>query len=189
VIQETYSNAALGRVGNWMQLASGKPYWPNDPRAEEVDILDIAAALSKICRYGGHCKKFYSVAEHSVYVSKQVPKLYALRALLHDATEAYVTDVPRPLKSMLGAGYADIEQKNWVAVCEAFGLPLVDPTGDDYVKKADNAVLLAEKDQIMVPSPLAWNVEGTAAQVFILGDSPAQAEALFLARYYELRGA
>lgn len=181
-----YINSLPERKGNWMQLASGKAYWPNDPRAGEVDIADIASALSKTCRYGGHCEKFYSVAEHSVYVSLQVPIKHAMRALLHDATEAYVTDVPRPLKGMLGDAYADIEQKNWLVVCQKFGLDPNDKLADEYVKDADNAVLLAEKEQIMRPSPYPWNVPGKAANELILCLPPDAAKRFFLGRYWEI---
>ena len=87
------------RVGNWMQTFSGRQFWPMDPKPEDVCILDIANSLGKICRYNGHCKKFYSVAEHSYYVSKYVEPQNALWGLLHDASEAYMCDLIRPLKN------------------------------------------------------------------------------------------
>lgn len=57
------------RAGDWMQTFTGRQFWPMDPRPEDLDILDIAHALSLLCRFGGHCQRFYSVAEHSVHVS------------------------------------------------------------------------------------------------------------------------
>jgi hypothetical protein len=152
------------------------------PHADEVFIEDIAAALSKICRYGGHCTRFYSVAEHSVLVSKVVPSEHALQGLLHDATEAYLVDIPRPIKAYL-TNYKEIEALNWKAVAERFGVPY-----EFYqsVKEADNSVLLAEKQQVMLPSPEEWNVPGEAAHVFVMGWSPQVAEQLFLNRFREL---
>jgi len=170
---------APARRGDWMQTATGKQFWPLDPRPEEVDILDIAAALSKLCRYNGHCDWPYSVAQHSVYVSHQVPAEHALAALLHDATEAYCADVPRPLKPFL-AGYADIEQRIWEVIAERFGLPRELP---ECVKAADNAVLLAEKDQIMRPAPADWRVPGNAAPIRIAYWTTDQAREAFLSRF------
>ena len=77
------------RIGSWLQTYTGKKFYPFDPREEEVDILDIAHALSQLCRFGGHTKEFYSVAEHCVLVSMCCPSEVKLLGLLHDAAEAY----------------------------------------------------------------------------------------------------
>ncbi|AOR76534.1 hypothetical protein [Novosphingobium resinovorum] len=183
---EVYDNRVAGedRVGNWMQTHSGRRFFPIDPRADEVFIEDIAAALGKLCRFNGHCRGFYSVAEHSVLVSMVVPREDALAGLLHDATEAYVADVIRPLKPYL-AGYAEIEHRVWLAVAEKFGLA---PELPESVKIADNAVLLREADEIMAQPPELWNVKGTPANVPIECWSPAMATTMFRARYTELTG-
>ena len=80
---------STSRNGDWLQTFTGKAFFPLDPRPEEMDIFDIAHALSNLCRYGGHCNKFYSVAEHSVLVSILCRLYYgeqvALQGLLHDA--------------------------------------------------------------------------------------------------------
>ena len=86
-------------------------------------------------------------------MSDCVPPEHSLVALLHDATEAYVTDVPRPLKRGLGKIYEEIEAGAWFAIATHFNLPLVLP---ECVKHADNAVLMAEKHQIMCSSPHTW---------------------------------
>ena len=91
-------NADQGRVGDWIQTFSGGCFWPLDPRSSEVDIHDIAQSLAMTPRYRGHTVRFYSVAEHSVLVSRAVPPEYALWGLLHDAAEAYTADIPSPLK-------------------------------------------------------------------------------------------
>lgn len=172
----------IGRKGDWMQTASGKMFWPLDPRPNEVHIEDIAHALGNMCRYGGMCDYHYSVAQHSVYVSYEVPPEHALVGLLHDATEAYCVDVPRPIKRYL-AGYNAIETRLWECVAERFGLPREMP---ECIHLADNAVLLAEKAQIMRPSPAPWSVPGEPARIRISQWSPGQARDAFLRRFQEL---
>lgn len=182
VTGENYNNSEAGRVGNWMQTFTGRQFWPLDPRPEEIFIEDIAHALSMACRYGGHCLRFYSVAEHSVLVSYVVPPSIALSGLLHDAAEAYVADVIRPIKPHL-SGYHDIEQRVWLSVAERFGLDAALP---DSVKSADNAVLLAEQAKNMAPAPAPWCIPGVAANVPIACWSPEIAERRFLQRFAEL---
>lgn len=181
---ETYDNRQPGqaRFGNWMQTRTGSQFWPLDPRPEDFDIEEIAEALSKACRFAGHCRGFYSVAEHSVLVSRCVPEEMALTALLHDATEAYLVDIPRPLKAYL-SGYAEIERTLWEAIAQRFGCPVEMPP---EVKAADIAVLLAEQQQIMAPAPAPWSVSGEPADVRIMGFGWQSAKALFLRRYEEL---
>src|SRR5688572_18527016 len=92
------------RVGDWILTATGRSFWPLDPRADEICIDDIAQALAKVCRFGGHCCDFYSVAQHSVLVAHLVERSHpqlALHALLHDAAEAYLGDFTQPLKPYL----------------------------------------------------------------------------------------
>lgn len=172
------------RVGDWVQTRSGRAYWPMNPRAAEVDIDDIAHSLSMICRFGGHTRFFYSVAEHSVLVSQCVPPEHALQALLHDATEAYVGDMVRPLKQSM-PGYCDIEDKNWLVIAEKFGVPA---QMHESIKAADNAVLLAEKAALLEASPIPWTwADGIeAANVPIVGYAPAIARGKFIARFAEL---
>jgi hypothetical protein len=171
------------RLGDWMITSSGGQYWPLDPRADEVSLTDIAAALSKLCRFAGHCDRFYSVAEHSVLVSRCVPAEHALQALMHDATEAYVVDIPRPLKRGLGEAYASIEDLNWHVICARFRIsPAMHPT----VKAADDAVLLAERDALFPAGGPRWSVPGTPANVTVRGLTPRLAEQAFLDRFSEL---
>lgn len=180
----SYDNRPEGttRLGNWMQTATGRMFWPLDPRAGEVFIEDIAASLSKQCRFAGHCKAFYSVAEHSVLVSRLVPPEAALHGLLHDASEAYVVDVPRPLKPYLSE-YKGIEDRVWEAIADRFGLPREMPS---EIKLADNAMLIAEAQQNMLAPPADWKVAGEAAPLTIPLWSPREAEVRFLRRFREL---
>lgn len=99
----------------WIQTNSGKKFDILSPTMESIDIKDITHALSMTCRYAGHTNSFYSVAEHSVLVSRKVEKLtdspiVALTALLHDASEAYLHDVTSPLKALLPR-YVEIERE------------------------------------------------------------------------------
>lgn len=172
------------RIGDWMQTYTGRAYWPMSPNAADVHLADIAHALSMLCRYGGHTRRFYSVAEHSVLVSMVVPSEFALQGLMHDATEAYVSDVIRPLKQNL-SNYAEIEQLNWLAIAERFGLPF---TLAPEVKHADNAVLLAERDALLDTPPIAWDWarDLKPARVPIKGYTPTVAEFAFLKRFEQL---
>lgn len=177
-----------GDLGGWMQTHSGRAYHHQNPTQASITIGDIAHGLSMICRFGGHVDRFYSVAEHSVLVSEVVPPEHAFAALMHDATEAYVVDVPRPLKHMLGQVYADLEQKAWLAICEKFR---IDPVLPPCVKEADNTVLIAEKNALLCPPPIPWTwaADIAPADVKIVGLTPPEAKAAFLARYMELRWA
>lgn len=179
-----YRNGREGRFGNWMQTYRGAQFWPLDPRPEEVFIEDIAHALSMACRYGGHCERFYSVAEHSVWVSYVVPAEWAIVGLLHDASEAYVADIIRPIKPSL-TGYKEIEDRVWRAIAKRFRIPEVMPA---EIKSADNAVLLAEGAQIMKKHPAPWCVPGEAADIKVECWSPQRAESVFRARWTELTG-
>ena len=169
--------------GDWMQTFTGQRFYPLDPRPDEIDPADIAHALSLLCRYGGHVDRFYSVAEHCVLMSEAVPAEHALAALLHDATEAYVVDVPRPLKRQL-EGYRAIEAAVWNAICIRFHL-----AGDlpAEVKEADDRILLTERDALMSRTRYSWSVDGmTLLDVAITGWLPDEAEQRYLARLIEL---
>lgn len=168
------------RNGSWMQTYTGKKFWPLDPRPEEICIEDIAHALSLLCRYGGHCLRFYSVAEHSLHVSSLCSQENKLWALLHDAAEAYLVDIPRPIKQYLPK-YEQIENKLIVAIGDKFGLPSFDIP--EEVKRVDNGMLICERDQIMSTPPGDWNVEDIGLNVKIECYSPEVAESLFLMEF------
>lgn len=173
------------RRGDWMQTFTGRAFWPVDPRADELDIEDIAHALSMMCRYAGHCLRFYSVAEHSVLMARAVPRQDALWALLHDATEAYVVDVPRPLKPYL-PGYKQAEAAVLAAVAVRFGLRLPMP---EAVKDADNRILHDESQQNMAAPPRPWTLpDAPPLGVELQFWPPERAEAEFLATFHSLTG-
>ncbi len=171
------------RIGDWMQTANGRAFWPLDPRATEVHLDDIAHSLAHQCRFAGHCREFYSVAQHSVLVSHLVPLEDALWGLLHDASEAYLVDLPRPVKRSPGVGpaYRVAEGAVTDAICDHFGLPRQEP---ESVKLADNRVLLAEARDLMSKPPIAWQETGVKPmRSKIVPWSPGLARAQFLSRF------
>jgi hypothetical protein len=159
------------------------PVLPDEPASDEIDPVDIAHALSLLCRYGGHVDRFYSVAEHCVLMSNAVAPEHALAALLHDATEAYVCDVPRPLKAYLDA-YRAIEDQVWAAIAIRFGLALELPA---EVKQADTRILLNERAALMSRAE-RWPIDDThePLDVTISGWEPAVAELAYGVRLVEL---
>lgn len=178
----------MNRQGTWMQTVSGKVFWPIDPRPEELDINDIAHALGMMCRYGGHCNRFYSVAEHSVlmasYAEANLGTEIAQIALMHDATEAYLTDVIRPIKAHL-SNYKEIEERLWLCIAERFGLPQVIP---DEVHHLDNCILRDEMEALHMPPPMEWNIPNQRLGVHITGWDPKFAGWAFLGMYQKLWG-
>ena len=135
------------RRGDWFQTYTGKCFWILDHAPEDVDIYDIAHALSLTCRFGGHCKTFYSVAEHSVNVSLLCPERFALWGLLHDATEAYLPDVLRPVKPLL-EGFKDIENALMRTISMKFDLGFGGMPPE--VKSVDDRILADEASQQVV---------------------------------------
>jgi len=171
------------RAGDWMQTFTGRKFYPMDPRPEDIDVRDIAHALSLLCRFNGHVRRFYSVAEHCVLMSRAVPEQHALYALLHDATEAYVGDMIRPLKGSM-PHYREAEDRVMDAIAERFGLPGVMPA---EVHDADNRILLTERDALMAPSGHAWGQDDLdPLLVTVTGWYPHEAERMYLSRLTEL---
>lgn len=131
-----------------MQTFTGGQFFPTNPRSEEVNLRDIAHALSMACRYGGHCKRFYSVAEHSVHMARAASPQNRLWALLHDAPETYVADIVRPAKGILQPVYGNLERKIMNAICERFGLDQEMPA---EIKDLDNRILFDEGMKLLTP--------------------------------------
>ena len=172
------------RSGDWMQTYSGFQFWPLDPRPEEIHVIDIAHSLANQCRYAGHCKSFYSVAQHSVMVSRIVPPEHALWGLLHDAAEAYLVDLPRPVKrySLIGDQYRIVESALMRQVALRFKLSESEP---DCVRHADDVALMTEKRDLM-PGRLKWRDFAVPLQETIIPLNPVEAEGEFLLRAGEL---
>ena len=133
--------------GNWITTYTGKKFHFLAPQPEEIDIEDIAHALSLTCRFAGQCKSFYSVAEHSIRVADIVPEQYKLHALLHDASEAYLPDLPRPIKAGLPY-FKEMENVILRAVWNKF-IPSGVYENYGVIKEADNILLATEARDLM----------------------------------------
>ena len=176
---------------SWIPTFTGKRFWPLDPNMGDVDIRDIAHHLSNICRFTGAVRQHYSVAQHSVLVSKNTPQQDALWGLLHDATEAYMNDMSRPLKRhQFLRLYRVAEDRLLDCIASRFGLPGVMP---ESVHIEDARAFCTEVRDVL---PSCWgefafndpDVSGQPWPETIEIWSPEKSEQLFLMRYEELTG-
>jgi len=176
----------------WIMTRSGRRFWPLAPRIEDVDINDIAHALSMCCRFQGMTSRFYSVAEHSVSVSsacfEQGGIVAARYGLLHDAAEAYLGDVPRPLKKQDAfAPYRAAERALERLIYERFWLnPDAEP---DLVRHIDRRMLRAEQRDLMPPAwPGEIRDDCDAWPSPCVGYAPVAAYRMFLDAFSRLFG-
>jgi len=177
------------RRGDWIQTYTGKKFYPLDPRPEDIDIRDIAHALSNQCRFGGHIKQFYSVAEHAVRVSKLLPQPLKLRGLLHDASEAYLMDIPSPFKYLPEMStYRTFESAAQFIIYLRFNIYGPDPV---EVRKADKIMLAVEARDLLAPLLPGWEnwlegVEYPKDEKITYCRTPKEAEAYFLDIFADL---
>jgi len=191
---------------NFIRTYSGRKFWPLAPRVEDIDIHDIAHSLSLVCRWTGHTYCFYSVAEHSLRVSLLAQQLIlnqstsrssnvitlarevALSGLLHDASEAYLCDMPSPLKHAPGMGhlYQGYEARLMWAISVRFDLM---PHMPSVVKDADRMMLNTEARDLMDVEEAdadEWRVSGKRLPETIFPMDPRYAEVEFLRRFEAL---
>jgi 5'-deoxynucleotidase YfbR-like HD superfamily hydrolase len=176
--------------GPYLQTVSGRWVNPFDPDPEQLDAGDIARALANLCRFGGHSRAFYSVAQHSVIVSRLVEERGgdaedAFAALMHDATEAYLGDMPHPIKhrSPLGAAFKAAEEDLEQAIRERFRIKPDVPE----IKRADRALLATERRTFSAETwhwPELEGVEPLDLEITPL--PPDEAARAFLQRFAEL---
>ncbi len=174
----------------WIQTFTGKKFDFSNPHPSMIDINDIAHALSNQCRFNGHSRVFYSVAEHSVYVAQLVMETHphlGMPALLHDAGEAYVGDMVSPLKAMMPE-FKLMEAKVEKVIADRFGF---DHAHHPIIKQADLQLLVDEKNALHSnPDNMEWLVEQTFRPRMgrTLGCfAPHAAEALFLGYFRRLQ--
>lgn len=164
-------------------LVNGDFFDFKNPRAHDYDIKSIAHALSNLCRYTGHTKRFYSVAEHSVLVSRLVPEKYAFEGLMHDASEAYCGDVASPLKRLIPK-YKEIEEGVQEAIAMYYGLVYPFPK---EVHEADVLAYVTERQSISnTGTDGIWFTDVEPANLTVKGLAPSSAYKLFMERYEEL---
>lgn len=157
----------FGCVKNTIRTRSGRYFDLLDPKPDQFTLEDIAGALSKMCRFGGQIDRFYSVAEHCYHCAALAEKdgaSLAVRraALMHDAAEAFVGDVVKPLKIMLPE-YDAIERRVELVIVEKFGL---EGTVDwPPVKEIDRAMLIAERRALFSADEVVWTGEKLVRQL------------------------
>lgn len=141
------------RNGNWMETYTGKRFYPLDPRPDDVCLEDIAHALSLACRYNGHSKFFFSVAQHSLNCREMAERMGLIKqvqllCLLHDAAEAYIGDMVRPMKPLF-LQFEVMENKIQKVIYEALGVKEPDRQEREIVSRIDNIQLVTEAKVLM----------------------------------------
>lgn len=171
-------------IGSCIRTYTGQLFDFVNPEQSPISIEDIAHSLSLLCRFAGHSKVFYSVAEHSYRVSYICPKEHALWGLMHDASEAYCVDVPRPLKHLEGMeNYRAHEKRVMRAICGWFNMSPVEPP---EVKAADMVLLVTEQRDLLKNSIPDFRIQ--PLNTMIKPVTSRQAEKLFIGRFKELTG-
>ena len=162
----------------------GNRFFPLEPKIDQIHIEDIAHGLAYICRFNGQTSEFYSVAQHSLIVCDLVVEEFKFAALLHDAAEAYLGDMVKPLKRLLPA-FADIEHRVSEIIAEAFNIP---PSDYAAIKQADLIALATEKRDLMPNSTEPWldlaGIEPLADRIIAM--PPQEAKQAFLQAFETL---
>ncbi|MFZ2268240.1 MAG: hypothetical protein WAV95_11750 [Azonexus sp.] len=165
----------------------GHRFFLTSPHIDDVAIEDIAHGLAYQCRFNGQTREFYSVAQHSLMVMQLVPVPLRLAALLHDAAEAYLGDMVKPLKNLFPE-FSAIESRVMQIIGQRFAVDLDHP--DPAIKAADLIALATEKRDLMPHSTEAWanlrDIRPLPESIRPL--SPPAAKAAFLDSFHQLRG-
>jgi len=171
-------------MSEWIQTFTGKKFHILDPEPCEVDIKDVAHALSNLCRFGGHCRKFYSVAQHCVIGAEAFENnKVALHFLLHDAQEAYLCDLPRPIKRLLPR-YKGIEAIVQAVIFLTLGNI---ERFDRRVEEMDLRMLATERRDLMGDSQTWDCLEGVQPLEGLIEPwTPEESKERFLKLYHEL---
>jgi uncharacterized protein len=174
---------------NWIQTYTGRKFHLFDPQPDEICIEDIAHALAMQCRFAGHTRFHFSIAQHC-YILSLLGKdiLQCFQLLMHDASEAYLVDVPRPLKPDL-TNYYEIEDRIMTVIAAKFGF---DWPMTPEVKRMDTQMLFTERNQLLIRVEAADWMKGfdekdyPAFPITLPAIEPFRAEQLFLSRFTEL---
>lgn len=164
------------------QTYSGKKFEFLNPAPDTIAIIDIAHSLSMICRFNGNTTSHYSVAEHSLWVESKVSEPFKKQALMHDASEAYIADLVRPIKKVL-PGYNELEEVIMRAIASKYGFEW--PMSPE-VKEADDRMLMTEKRDLILKTDFEWGVDYVPYDDIIVPSSQTDAKNRFLMRFQEL---
>lgn len=177
---------------DWIQTFTGRKIYPLEPHGDDIDIDDIAQALSMKCRFTGHVNRFLSIAQHSVLVSRECPPHLALTGLLHDAGEAYLPDVSRPVKPFLYVAtngdniqtFKMIEDQLLEIIMLKYGgcFPL-----PGVVHEVDDRMNFTEGTQLM-PDHTCWKLQRTPFDIKIQSWDPWYARKVFMDEFKTLTG-
>ena len=175
----------MNRKKDWILTWTGQEVNPFNMTVDQIDIRDIARALSMQCRYNGHISDFYSVAEHSILISYALERdEYSLNTqkhgLLHDASEAYIGDIPTPIKAQLSTVKL-CENEIHKLVAEKFNIE-----DSPIVHEYDKRIISDERSAFIPLAESHWEWPYKKLNVLPVGMSPRTAEKNFLIRYCEL---
>jgi 5'-deoxynucleotidase YfbR-like HD superfamily hydrolase len=156
-----------------------------DPIPSQISIEDIAHSLAYQCRFAGHVKRFYSVAQHSVVVAAMAPDALKKYALLHDAAEAYLQDVTAPLKQIWGPAYKLLEERFMKVISKKFDL---DPELFTEVKPYDKRAVELEHQAFQCDKMHLWQTECLTLNIPVTVFGPDHGESIFMSAFYTLFG-
>ena len=157
-------------MSKWIQTYTGQRFWPLEPKLTSIRFKDIKMALSHLCRFNGHCREYYSIAQHSVLLArymmeadKEWTDLACLHGLLHDAHEAYISDIPGPIRDNMYIAHeskvrpyvihADAIQAQ---ICRDLEIAPIDSTLRDIIFEYDQRMLATEKRDVMMHCQWEW---------------------------------
>ena len=206
---DNHSAIWAGAPRPWLQSFTGKPIDLPVPKPGQLTIQDVAHALSLKCRFGGHCNRMYSVAEHSIRGELLLPPAFQLPFLLHELSEVALPDIPAPLKPMVFVrldasgemqSWAELETQHTHAILEGLNLLSIEPLiYSAEVKKMDLSMLAWEKETFMggaisagngyvwkLPVPPPSDAERERWDVLLEDQGRSSDEELFLMEYWRL---
>lgn len=174
----------FGCFKNTIRLLGGTYLDLLNPQPDQFTLSDIAGALSKICRFGGQVPLFYSVAEHCVHAANIAiedghDSKTCAAVLMHDAAEAFLGDIVKPLKVMLPE-YAELERRMEEVIGAKFGIDWI--AAKDVICEIDRAMLIAERKTLFIPDGVKWHGEDEArvVEVYFRGWLPWVGNSNFL---------
>lgn len=180
---QDYMALNKNRKGDFIITKYGHAVWPLDPNPEEIDIKDIAYALAFQNRYAGHAG-LYSVAQHSLAISRLTRPENALWGLLHDAEEAYLPDIPSPVKRFISE-YKTAGKKLHAVICQKFGMAVEEPA---EILELDQRIVVNEMTELMPEFPFEFEFKDKAlsidfAAAAYLNYNPYRVWKIFLDRF------